>query len=124
MLILNKNARNVRFVLFTKTSSIGRNPTLVNHVSTVLNYLTDHFPSLTLISLRSLEIMKIPNVNYGTFQKITLDLTDNLISTLTVKDLERLKKVQTLTLVLTDNPVNSISDPFPYFSSGIKWNWI
>ena len=104
-----------------KTFNIGRNPTLVNHVSTVLNYLTDHFPSLTSIGLKSMEITKIPDVNYSVFQKITLDLTDNLISTFTVKDLERLRKVETLTLVLEDNPVNSISDPFSYFSSGIKW---
>ena len=107
-----------------KTFNIGRNPTLANHVSTVVKYLSDHFPNLSFIGLKSMEITKIPDGSYGVFQKITLDLSDNLISALSVKDWEKLRNVQTLTLVLEDNPVNLISDPIPYFSSGIKWELV
>ena len=104
-----------------KTFNIGRNPTLANHVSTVAKYLSDHFPNLSSLGLKSMEITTIPDGNYGVFQKITLNLSDNLISTLSVKDWEKLRNVQTLTLVLQDNPVNLISDPFSYFSYGVKW---
>ena len=72
--------QNHFYISRSKTFNIGRNPTLVNHVSTVVKYLSDHFPNSSFT-----------DGNYGAFQKVTLDLTDNLISTLSVKDWEKLR---------------------------------